>query len=688
MKTTLIPMLFIACQVNGQISDCDTTTVRRLDEVTVVASNQRADSEKTVYLPSNRQRSAASGGISLLARMSIPQLDVNPLSETVKTADNQDVSLFINFHAASADDVAGLNPQSVKRVEYYDFPTDSRFLRSQHAVNFVTKEIVFGGYTKLSAKEHLFISEGDGSLYSKFCYKAMEYDVMVNGDYDNNSHTGIQAVELYRLHDGVVERAVNTLDGKHREHNVSAGVRVSWNNKEKFSVRNLLSYKSNHVPHDDTYGFVELSDMKGPESQSSSSSHTYRQVGWESDVFAALDRGWSFSNSIRAEYNDNRTESTYLVSGSALFNNARERGWSVHENVQINKMFTDKFSIFSNIITGGGQTTIDYTGSSRAVNGFSQFFGGVSAGMALSLNKVSGSIDGGFALESGAINGKRVNDNYPFTHINLRYAPNQKNSLGLWCQYAAFSPDALMKNPNTIQQNELLFITGNPDLRVSKHISTNISYTFLPRNEWQLTAYAVMFRIMNRQVPLYVPDGPGGLMLKKYYNDGDYNHGQIGARLTGKFFNGKLVASMAPRLLFYRTTGTNRLSHYPFFISGNVDCYLGPLFFNLYFSSANSYVDGETCYLRKMPGEYSVSAGWSGKGWNVMLSAVNIFRSSWELSHDRFQSRWFDSDVIQFGTGYHRRISLTVSYTINYGRKVSADDELRVDGGGTSSILK
>ena len=84
--------------------------------------------------------------------------------------------------------------------------------------------------------------------------------------------------------------------------------------------------------------------------------------------------------------------------------------------------------------------------------------------MSLNYQKVSGSIDGGYAFESNYINGKTMDD-HPFTHINLQYAPNQRNSISLWFQYAAFSPDATMKNPNIIRQSELMYISGNPDLK-------------------------------------------------------------------------------------------------------------------------------------------------------------------------------------------------------------------------------
>ena len=57
-----------------------------------------------------------------LARMNIPQLNVNPIAETVKTADNQSVSFFINFHPATNEDVSGLNPSDVKRVRPVSVP--------------------------------------------------------------------------------------------------------------------------------------------------------------------------------------------------------------------------------------------------------------------------------------------------------------------------------------------------------------------------------------------------------------------------------------------------------------------------------------------------------------------------------------------------------------------------------------
>lgn len=82
----------------GQTTEPDSLKVKELGEITVVADAQRTSATKTVYIPTGKQKSTASDGVSLLSRMNIPQLNVNPIAESVKTVDNHAVSLFINYH--------------------------------------------------------------------------------------------------------------------------------------------------------------------------------------------------------------------------------------------------------------------------------------------------------------------------------------------------------------------------------------------------------------------------------------------------------------------------------------------------------------------------------------------------------------------------------------------------------------
>ena len=688
MKHLLFPMTLILAVLQVEAHDTDSVAATELGEIIVTAESQRISASKAVYIPSPNQKATASGGISLLSQMNIPQLSVNPIAETVKTADNQAASLFINYFPATDEDVRGLNPDDVKRIEYLDFPIDPRFQRAPHVVNFVTHNYSMGGYTKIYGKERFMTRSGEASLYSKFACKKMEYDMMISGDYDYDSHKGSATHETFRLEAGDVTRESSVNAGAYRSRGIYAAFRASWNKSERFTLKNMISYHRINTPENQNTGLVVFSDLFPSSTYRTESPGNSDDMKWNGELYAALGRGWTLSGNLQAELIHNNAESIYTAGDNSIENNAVENSRWLKGTMQINKSLSEQLSIFSNVTGGAGVTDIDYSGTSEASNRFRQAFTGLTMGVSLHFNKLSGSVDGGYAMESNNINGYRINDRYPFAHINLQYAPDEKHMVSLWFQYATFSPDASMKNPNVIQQSELMYVSGNRDLKCSRHTSANVSYTWLQSNKWQMTGYATTFCVARRQIPVYSPDGPGGMMLKKYQNDGNYYHGQIGGRVTGKFLDGRLAISLSPRLLIYKTTGSYRISHYPFAVSFNADYYLKKFFFNAYWDSSMSYVDGEDAYMRRMPAGYSLSAGWASGGWNLQLSVINPFQSSWIVSKDTLSTRWYDCFATQYGSYYHRRISLSVTYTFNYGKRVNQSGEIDGDKNISSSILR
>lgn len=688
MKTTLLLLLTTPFAAWSQVAKEDTIPTKPLDEIIVTAINQRTDASKTVYIPDSRQKRAATGGISLLARMNIPQLQVNPLTETVATAANQGVSIFINSRPATKEDVAGLAPTDVKRVEYLNFPSDLRFQHAEYVVNFVTYQYEYGGYTKLSAKERFSIHSGEASAYSKFSYRKMEYDLIVNGEYDYDSHIGQSATEIYKLDKGAVTREEQTSSAKHRQRGFYSALRASWNLSERFSFRNLISFNSTSTPVNETSGDVYFSNGFQSGNFNSSNHSKKRAALWNSQLYADMGCGWSSDFDLVIEYRKNTTSDSYLTGQTEIWNHADEKAWFGSGNLNVNKRFNDKITAFFSARVVGGKNSINYSGTSEATNKFDQLFGAPFLGVSMNFGKVTGSIDAGFAFESNTINRKRIDDHYPFAHINMQYAPNQKNITGVFFQYASFSPDAAMKNPNVIQQTELLYVGGNPYLTCSRTISANLTYTWFPSNMWQLTAYATFFKIFDRQTAVYEPYPAADAIIKKYYNDGDYNHGQIGTRITGKFFQGKLNASLAPRWLLYNVTGAFKTNYNPLGISLNADYYFGDFNFGCYWSTPYSYVDGETNFKRRLPSEYSLSAGWSSRGWNISFTAANFLRSSWCMSKDSLNSRWFSSSISQYGPDSHRRFNLSFTYTFHYGKKVGQTNEILKDSNISTSILK
>ncbi len=63
----------------------DSIKTQELNEVVVEANLQRTSSNVSTYIPMTRQKNTAADAVSLLSQMAIPQLDVDPATQTIKT---------------------------------------------------------------------------------------------------------------------------------------------------------------------------------------------------------------------------------------------------------------------------------------------------------------------------------------------------------------------------------------------------------------------------------------------------------------------------------------------------------------------------------------------------------------------------------------------------------------------------
>ena len=85
---------------------------------------------------------------------------------------------------------------------------------------------------------------------------------------------------------------------------------------------------------------------------------------------------------------------------------------------------------------------------------------------------------------------------------------------------------------------------------------------------------------------------------------------------------------------------------------------------------------------------YSAQAGWSNGKWNVSASAINIFRTNWLDQTSWLNSQWFDQTTKTYSASSHQFVSLNVSYTFSFGKKIRQGDELQDSGSSSSAIMK
>lgn len=150
MKHQVLASLLCATVATASMAQSEVTDSiknKELEEVVVEATLQQTSAQKSTFIPTNRQKNASQTGAELIERIGIPQLRV--LADgRIETNSGKNVAVFIDFIPASDNDLKAMRMADVKRVEYYEYPSDPRLQGNQYVVNYIMAKYEYGGYIK------------------------------------------------------------------------------------------------------------------------------------------------------------------------------------------------------------------------------------------------------------------------------------------------------------------------------------------------------------------------------------------------------------------------------------------------------------------------------------------------------------------------------------------------------------
>lgn len=686
------PLMMMAAMPCTAALDADSTLSKTLDEVVVEARAQNATAVSTTYLPSRRVKDSSQDAIDLLQRMSIPQISINPVSNEVSTISGQEVSVFINYLLATPEDIKGLRTGDVRKVEYLDFPDDPRFRGVPHAVNIIVAEYEYGGYTKLFDKQYVGGTfTNDASVYSKFSYKKMTYDVFAETDYVNSSHVGSSETAVYRLSNGTATRDMTYGSSEFSYLDLPVSLRASYNS-EKVQVVNTLGFRLFDRFDNTRRGMISMSDVpSGSYSYCNVAPGINRTVSWSGQYYFSLRDKLSMAFYPTASYSHNTSVRRYhtdIPESSPINNDAGEDAWSLRLNAQLARKLDGHNSVKAILLGGSEINHVRYIGDSPYVTDFSNSYCSASAGYTLSLDRLNGTADAGVLCEFQRTNGQAYNDCYPFGHLSVNYSPDNKNQMSLWFQYATNSPDVSERSPNVIQTDELMYQTGAPGLENSRHVTVDVDYTFLPSNRFSATVFAGYFGNYDRSVAVYDLYDGGKALLRTYRNDGDYTVGKIGASATLKLLSNSLVLNVSPRWYHYKSSGYIDAYKAPFEIQFYGAWYVGNFSFSGFYMNRTHRFDSQTGAYTTERSYYHLAAGWSHKAWNVQAMALNFGRYGYDGSWSTLDSPLYSRRSVGYTANYRACFVISATYTFGYGKKLRRDDEVGAQSGGSSAIMQ
>ncbi len=696
MKTSLsviISLLPLLSYAQGNLSD--SIQGKKLNEVVVEGQMQSTSPGLTTYYPDKQSKRAAQNAVDLLNYMGIPQINVNPVAGSVTTPGGEEVAIYIDMEEASQVEKDALRPEDVKKVEYYVFPTDPRFNHAKYVINITLRSYEYGGYAKFSGTGNVMAGSGSGLGYAKIAYKRMTYDISVNDKFTDSHHTGSEQRQVFRFPQdgGPIQEIMrdNILDySRFTENQLGVSFRARYTS-DKSVITNSFAFSSINTPHSDNSGRLVFSDdiFRG-DSYSGASNSTYIYPRWRGNYYFNIGNGFKFNAVPAVFYQRTKSNSMYKSDESSIVTDAVEDAITGQLQFQLNKTISRRHTFDINLLGLYYYDKVKYTGNTVASPEFNQFAYGGMIGYTYAGNKFYGRFSAGIAGEANRISGVTNNSCIPLLNVNGQYAFNRRHSISLSVQYNVDPAKAADKTPDIIQENELLYKTGNPHLKNVHWSNTALEYTFLPDNRFSISAFAGWRRYFNHFVPVFTPDGPDGMMLRTIENNGDCQEIYVGTSLTARLLDRRLVLRATPQVYFEQLTGLYAERNRYVSLSLSATYYIDKFYLSAFYSPASRSLQLYSLDATSSKGRssYQLKAGWSNGRWNLSASAVNIFRRDWISSSSSLTSRWFDQYTTEYGAASHQFVSLTASYTFGFGKKVKRGDEVQGIESGSSAIMK
>lgn len=671
---------------------------KELQEVVVVGANQTARAGELTFRPTDREKKVSANGYDLLRHMAMPQISVDPSSDKVTTLAGGGVSMFINGQPASDIDVQNLRTKNVTRVDYLEYPSDPQFRGAPYVVNFIVQMPDWGGYTRLSAYTALLKNtSANTNMFTKFIYKKMSYDLYLGWQYNNIHHLGYEKKDIYSLltpdnEPFELEQTQNADYTRYRNWGIPVNFRASYNSGN-FQAQNTVYFTFADMPTRTHKGTMSLEpdmnrDMRFHESYASNN----RNAGWDGNFDLALDRGFSLNLWGNLEYSNNNNyklyETTLNPSNTGIVTNSSEDAWKASVSIRGRKQLNRFHSVSMQYFTNYSDYDIDYTGSAlyntRMKN--TNLGGSISYSGYFPINlRLNGFVGLGWIRSN--TDGKSNCRLYPSFKVNASYAPTPQHQINLTVDLQSTGSSASYKTADILQSNDFLYITGNPYLKDYSVYGGQVTYTWFPSNKLNLGAVAEL-RVSNDKVsPFYSHYLNGQAILQSYHNNGDTYFATLGINAIYRPINSLLLqlnAGYQPA----KVTGRIHRSIHP--IQGRLSAsyYVGNFFVSLTGGLGGRSLAPDTGMLYHIKPFYQLRGGWSDGNWNVEVRANNIFNNSWKANRTELVTPLY-SQYADYRDGlYHRELTVSVSYTFDYGKKVERGDEIGAEERNNSAILK
>ena len=647
-----LPLLATMIAVHAQ----DIKEGETLQEVTVKGSKvvQRVDGQ-TIY-PTRQQLESSTNGYSLLSKLTLPHLRIDPVMHTITALSNLgNVQVRINGIMASKEDLLALDMKAVQHIDYIDNPGVRYGEGIAYVVNIIVKKPVSGYDIGADLTNTLTAVNGDETFYGKFNYGKSEFGVNYSLDYQNFKGTGYEEQATYELEAGEKRSILRQqLDGQNKSlnHNIQLTYSLSDSN---YVFQSKLSASRDIQPHRLWSKFDSFEDRSSSRTSSPALDLYFHRDFKRHQSLTANAVATYIKTDSHAEHNEggnyayNVTGKTYSLWTEAVYEN-RLKPFTLSLGAQYGQKY------INNVYSGDAN-------ADNAMRSSTLYFFGQLKGRLGKLGYM-----GGLGVSTRYYRQAEWNDRFLLFRPKLTVAyPLARNLRAKYdFEVSQHVSQIALVSDVSIKQNAMETLVGNPEITPNRVTSHDLRLTYsTPRimselqGYWRLNANCNMEKYTRKDGHFFQTQTNAGnecsFFFIQSYNRWEAIPEHLSITLYGGIYR------------FFNFTDDYRHTYTAFNGGASVEAYLGRWTLTAYADNGWNFMEGE--HRGHQAPAWYLTASYQLKNITFSLYAQHPFCARPLTNKTEVLSRYIHKDITQHSRDFGNMLTLNITWHLSSGRK-------------------
>ena len=647
-----LPLLATMIAVHAQ----DIKEGETLQEVTVKGSKvvQRVDGQ-TIY-PTRQQLESSTNGYSLLSKLTLPHLRIDPVMHTITALSNLgNVQVRINGIMASKEDLLALDMKAVQHIDYIDNPGVRYGEGIAYVVNIIVKKPVSGYDIGADLTNTLTAVNGDETFYGKFNYGKSEFGVNYSLDYQNFKGTGYEEQATYELESGEKRSILRQqLDGQNKSlnHNIQLTYSLSDSN---YVFQSKLSASRDIQPHRLWSKFDSFEDRSSSRTSSPALDLYFHRDFKRHQSLTANAVATYIKTDSHAEHNEggnyayNVTGKTYSLWTEAVYEN-RLKPFTLSLGAQYGQKY------INNVYSGDAN-------ADNAMRSSTLYFFGQLKGHLGKLGYM-----GGLGVSTRYYRQAEWNDRFLLFRPKLTVAyPLARNLRAKYdFEVSQHVSQIALVSDVSIKQNAMETLVGNPEITPNRVTSHDLRLTYsTPRimselqGYWRLNANCNMEKYTRKDGHFFQTQTNAGnecsFFFIQSYNRWEAIPEHLSITLYGGIYR------------FYNFTDNYRHTYTAFNGGASVEAYLGRWTLTAYADNGWNFMEGE--HRGHQAPAWYLTASYQLKNITFSLYAQHPFCARPLTNKTEVLSHYIHKDITQHSRDFGNMLTLNITWHLSSGRK-------------------